>query len=227
KSAEQLVEVEIPEGILRKGFNRISLTTLEGGWIVFDHIKLTTATPLTMLPVKELVVENIHAAQYEINSEGKKIQPLLVEVSHIKNSPLLEVRLDGETVFSQVVETGKYVFEVPMKSTKGRKASNYKVLVDGKVVKVGKVDRSPQKTMQLGGYVNTLLGTAHSRWMIAPGPWMPFGMVKLSPDNQNSGWQAGYDPNFESIGTFSHIHEWTMTGLGTFPTSGDEIHTQV
>ena len=67
------------------------------------------------------------------------------------------------------------------------------------------------------GYVNTMMGAGHSRWMIAPGPWMPFGMVKLSPDNQNSGWQAGYDPTIESIGTFSHIHEWTMTGLGTFP----------
>src|SRR5690606_963260 len=60
----------------------------------------------------------------------------------------------------------------------------------------------------------------HSRWMIAPGPWMPFSMVKLSPDNQNGGWQAGYDPTFESIGTFSHIHEWTMAGLGTFPARG-------
>ena len=42
--------------------------------------------------------------------------------------------------------------------------------------------------------------------MIAPGPWMPFGMVKLSPDNQNAGWQAGYQPSFETIGCFSHIH---------------------
>src|SRR5690606_7502077 len=69
-------------------------------------------------------------------------------------------------------------------------------------------------------YIDTRMGTAHSRWMIAPGPWMPFSMVKLSPDNQNSGWQSGYDPVFESIGTFSHIHEWTMAGLGIMPTNG-------
>jgi putative alpha-1,2-mannosidase len=64
------------------------------------------------------------------------------------------------------------------------------------------------------------MGTAHSRWMIAPGPWMPFSMVKLSPDNQDAGWSSGYDPMYNSIGTFSHIHEWTLSGLGTFPTSG-------
>ncbi len=62
--------------------------------------------------------------------------------------------------------------------------------------------------------------------MIAPGPWMPFSMVKLSPDNQNNGWQAGYDPTFESIGAFSHIHEWTMSGLGTMPTNGP-LQTEV
>ncbi len=51
-------------------------------------------------------------------------------------------------------------------------------------------------------------------------------MVKLSPDNQNDGWQAGYDPTFESIGCFSHIHEWTIAGLGCMPTNGP-LQTQV
>lgn len=70
------------------------------------------------------------------------------------------------------------------------------------------------------------MGTAHSRWMIAPGPWMPFSMVKLSPDNQNKGWQSGYQPTFETIGCFSHIHEWTMAGLGMMPTNG-KLFTKV
>ena len=45
-------------------------------------------------------------------------------------------------------------------------------------------------------------------------------MVKMSPDNQNAGWQAGYQPSFENIGCFSHIHEWTMAGLGIMATNG-------
>ena len=69
-------------------------------------------------------------------------------------------------------------------------------------------------------YVNTFMGTAHSRWMIAPGPWMPFGMVKISPDNQPESWCSGYDYTHEYIDCFSHIHEWTMAGLGMMPTVG-------
>ena len=86
--------------------------------------------------------------------------------------------------------------------------------------------RSPQKEQTLADYVDTKMGTAHSRWMIAPGPWMPFSMVKLSPDNQNRGWQAGYQPTFETVGCFSHIHEWTMAGLGMMPTNG-KLYTRV
>jgi putative alpha-1,2-mannosidase len=32
-------------------------------------------------------------------------------------------------------------------------------------------------------YVDPLIGTSSSRWMLFPGAAMPFGMVKLSPDN--------------------------------------------
>jgi putative alpha-1,2-mannosidase len=56
--------------------------------------------------------------------------------------------------------------------------------------------------------------------MIAPGPWMPFGMVKLGPDNQDQRWIAGYDYPLEHINGFSHIHEWTMAGLLMMPTTG-------
>ena len=48
----------------------------------------------------------------------------------------------------------------------------------------------------------------------------------MSPDNQNAGWQAGYEPSFENIGCFSHIHEWTLGGLGIMAANG-ELKTRV
>lgn len=65
--------------------------------------------------------------------------------------------------------------------------------------------------------------------MLYPGASLPFGMVKLSPDNQdeiadprynNEGWKAGYEYTIESIAGFSHLHSWTMAGLLTMPTMG-------
>jgi predicted alpha-1,2-mannosidase len=72
-------------------------------------------------------------------------------------------------------------------------------------------------------YVDPMIGTGDSRWMLYPGPSMPFGMVKLSPDNQKAGWKAGYEYEIENIMGFSHIHSWTMGGLLFMPTTGDLI----
>src|SRR5271169_5769576 len=56
--------------------------------------------------------------------------------------------------------------------------------------------------------------------MLFPGPALPFGMVKLSPDNRRWGWGAGYKYDVGTILGFSHIHSWTMSGLLMMPTTG-------
>jgi len=72
-------------------------------------------------------------------------------------------------------------------------------------------------------YVNPFIGTNGSglRWMLFPGAAMPFGMVKLSPDNRGPGRiRAGYDYKIGNIMGFSHIHSWTMSGLLMMPGTG-------
>ena len=222
-SKEQKIEVVINPELIQKGGNEIQLTSLEGSWLVFDQIKLEAPKTALLLKPKNILVKNIKPADYELLENEVKVQPLLVEIQHLKGTPELEVQLDGKTIFKKTIEHGNEVLEAPMPAISELKTSRYKILVNGKIVQKGGIKRTSKKLKRLVDYVDTKIGTGHSRWMIAPGPWMPFGMVKISPDNQNNGWQAGYQPTFESIGTFSHIHEWTMAGLGTFPTNGPLI----
>ena len=70
-------------------------------------------------------------------------------------------------------------------------------------------------------YVNVFTGTSNSRWMLFPGPTMPMGMVKLSPDNQLSSWCAGYEYNISAINGFSFIHAYQMNGPSVMPTIGE------
>ena len=69
-------------------------------------------------------------------------------------------------------------------------------------------------------YVDPLMGTSESRWMLNPGTSLPFAMVQLSPDNQGDQWKSGYEYTIASIAGFSHIHSWTMAGLSVMPTTG-------
>jgi len=70
-------------------------------------------------------------------------------------------------------------------------------------------------------YVDPFLGTSSSRWMLFPGATMPFGMVKLSPDNTDK-WlmDAGYEYLIESISGFGFIHSWKMGSILTMSTTG-------
>ena len=217
---EQKIVFPISAELIRLGGNKIQLTTLEGSWLVFDQIKLEGPKKVLLSKPDKAFVNEVSAANYEIFKEGQRFQPLLLDIQHLKGSPIVKVLIEGKEVFQEVIENGQPIYEVLMEAVKTPKESKYSVIIDGKTLETGVIQRSPQKEISLADYVDTKIGTGHSRWMIAPGPWMPFSMVKIGPDNQNSGWQAGYQPTFESVGTFSHIHEWTMAGLGTFPTNG-------
>ncbi len=216
----QRLEIPVDAGSLRIGGNCVNLTVLEGSWVVFDNVELVADKDVSIEEPEQLFIRGIKAAEYEIESDGKQIQPLLLDIEHLDGHPEITVDLDGKLVFSGKMDAGRREFEIGMPAVDRETQSQYRIFVGGKLFRWGDVWRSPKPLQGVAGYVDTMLGTAHSRWMIAPGPWMPFSMVKLSPDNQNGGWQSGYQPSFESIGCFSHIHEWTMAGLGMMPTNG-------
>lgn len=217
---EQIIEIPIDRNVFRPGGNEIRLAILEGCWMVFDQVRLEGPEGVVIKPVRDVYMRNVSPANYEIQRNGQQYQPLLVDVEHINGEPELNVKIDGKSIFTKTIEKGRYTFEVPMPAVSSPTASRYEILIGNEVLERGQVQRSPQKPITPAQYVDTRIGTAHSRWMIAPGPWMPFSMVKLSPDNQNAGWQAGYEPSFENIGGFSHIHEWTMAGVSLMPTNG-------
>lgn len=69
--------------------------------------------------------------------------------------------------------------------------------------------------------VNMFTGTSNSRWQMFPGATLPFGLVKLSPDNQTNVWNGGYEYTVNSISGFSHLHAMALSGLSIMPVTGN------
>jgi predicted alpha-1,2-mannosidase len=67
---------------------------------------------------------------------------------------------------------------------------------------------------KLTKYVDPFLGTG-GHGHVYPGATIPFGMVQLSPDNGNEGWDwcSGYHYSSNTIAGFSHTH-LSGTGIG-------------
>lgn len=219
KATPATLEMILSADAMRNGGNQITITILQGAWIMFDQVRLE-GNSLDLITPEMVYIREVKAADYELEVDGKSFQPLLVDVEHLEGQSQLSVSLDGKAIFEEVLEQGRYTFEALMPAVDNEIKSTYEVKINGGVVQKGTVAREAQEKQTAADYIDTRIGTGHSRWMIAPGPWMPFSMVKLSPDNQNAGWQAGYQPSFESVGTFSHIHEWTLGGLGLFASNG-------
>src|SRR5271166_759508 len=74
------------------------------------------------------------------------------------------------------------------------------------------------------GEVDVFMGTSNSRWMLFPGATLPFGLVKLSPDNQGNVWNGGYEYTIGSISGFSHLHAMSLSGVSLMPVVGPIEH---
>src|SRR6186997_1890102 len=73
---------------------------------------------------------------------------------------------------------------------------------------------SPVHGQQLTRYVDPFIGTG-GHGHTYPGATVPFGMVQLSPDNGQNGWDwcSGYHYSSDSLAGFSHTH-LSGTGIG-------------
>jgi predicted alpha-1,2-mannosidase len=225
RAKEYLLHVEIPPGELEAGFNRIALTIQRGSWVLFDAITFEAPPGVQLAPKRDTVVRSVKPAAFGTKSKGGSAisQTCLVDVQQFDRNATLTVSADDVPCLTPTVEPGRTILEAPLPAvaaTGKAGTATIRVRAGNELLYSGSVTRSTVPEASPADYVDVFMGTAHSRWMIAPGPWMPFGMVKLSPDNEDQHWLAGYDYSLEHINGFSHIHEWTMAGLLMMPTTG-------
>ncbi|MBK5196630.1 MAG: hypothetical protein JJE08_11515, partial [Proteiniphilum sp.] len=144
KCIHHRIEILLEKGLIKEGGNEISLTSLEGSWLIFDAIRLEGATDaVTEEKIGQAYLRGVEVAQYQ--TVDPPAQPLLIDLEHLEGSPLVEVTLDGESILSEQLEEGRYLLEAPMPAVTSKQQSSYEVMIDGRSVETGRVNRSPQK----------------------------------------------------------------------------------
>jgi predicted alpha-1,2-mannosidase len=221
KAKPQTVQFEFPSKLLKRGYNEIALRSTRGSWLVFDALRLDAPPGINLASnLSSTVIRRVSVAPYAVSREGATPATVRVEVFRKDSSGNLTVQFDSRKVREIALEPGLQVLEIPAPVSAKGQGTQVLLRADGRLLYDGILSLDAAPPVEPADYVDVFMGTAHSRWMIAPGPWMPFGMVKISPDNQNESWCAGYEYSHDYIDCFSHIHEWTMSGLGMMPTVG-------
>jgi len=220
EGTEYIHTVEITSRELRVGLNKIELVQLSGCWIVFDAIRFEATDEVLLAPASDTLVDTIKAAPFRINRDGQDYQPLLVDLIQLDDTSELTFRIEGADDITKVVEPGHSILELDVAPANRSTVTDVEVWKDDEKLFTGKATRDRVPMVSLADYVDPFTGTADSRWMLTPGPWMPLSMVKISPINEDWKWKAGYEYSIENIMGFDHIHSWTMAGLLMMPTIG-------
>ena len=214
------VRFDFPAALLRPGYNELALRSTKGSWLVFDALRFEAPADAKLAPPASTVVRSVSAAPYAVSGNRKTPATLRVEVFRAGGPGKLKLTIGNSAPVALDTAPGLQVLEVPAPASAPGRPARVELSAEGRVLCATPLSLPAGPPVTPADYVDIFKGTAHSRWMIAPGPWFPYGMVKISPDNQTAGWCAGYEYSIEQVDCFSHIHEWTMAGLGMMPTLG-------
>ncbi len=220
EGSEYIHSVDIAPNELHPGLNKIEMMQLSGCWIVFDAIRFEASDDVSLAPASSTLIDSVKAAPFRIAHDGRQYQPLLVDLIQLDAIDEVTFRIEGAKDVTKTVEPGRSILEVEMALVSQPTTTAVAILKDGKTLFEGKVTRAHVPMVTPADYADPFTGTADSRWMLTPGPWMPLSMVKISPINEEWKWKAGYEYSIENIMGFDHIHSWTMAGLLMMPTTG-------
>lgn len=216
--------LNVPSAWLNKGINKIQLGTIAGTWALFDCIRMETPRAMVLKQNTSTSIHSVQAASFEYElKDGKRIQPVLVDLTQMDQSRMLTFQVAGFPPETKCVEAGKSILEIAMPAlASGKKNKPVSITIkDGnELIYKGTVVREANPLHVDVDYVDLLMGTGNSRWMFKPGPSLPLSMVQIAPDNQNQIWKAGYEYTIENIMGFNHFSDWTMTGFLMQPTCG-------
>lgn len=208
----------IPGRLLGRKTDKLVLQLFHGKSVTFDAILFKGPQETSLFPMGNDPLVFLSMSAYEEVQKSKRVQPLWLEVIAQEDT---ELRVEVEKrVYTKRIDPGRSVVEIPLPAVREKTHSHVRVFLKEKELVAESLERGPKPLVTPADYVNQFAGSSGSRWMIGPGPWMPFGMVKIMPDNEDFHWKSGYEYNLENIMGFSHIHEWTMAGLLMMPTTG-------
>ena len=222
---EHRFAIDVPASALRAGLNEIRITNADLSWVVYDAVAFDAPAGTGLAPAGGAFLESVALDPWLSRAGGRLSQVVRATVLALGGKEPLTIRAGGAEPVTVEPAAGLQEVALRLPPAKTPRRVTVELARGEKALDARTVRQTPGREREIVDYVDCLIGTSTSRWMLYPGPSMPFGMVKLSPDNQGQDpaktlWKAGYEYTIENVMGFSHVHAWTMGGLLTMPTVG-------
>jgi alpha-mannosidase len=113
KGRECRLVIDFPAGALKVGTNNVTITSLEGSWVLYDQMAMTVPSGIQSGPVEpQTKLLDVHTQTYMVShDDGKMYQPVLVSVLHIGEPVEAIVAVNGNESAEQLLNPGFKVIE--------------------------------------------------------------------------------------------------------------------
>ena len=106
KGREHVIEVTVPAGALRAGDNRVSITTLNGSWVLWDALRFDVPRGTEMVEVKSrTIVRSVSTQPVLVRNEGQDVQGIALEFMRVGGK-------DEKKVFVEACRNGQIHLDV-------------------------------------------------------------------------------------------------------------------
>ena len=217
---EHRFAIAVPSATLKAGLNEITITNTGLSWILYDWLGFEAPKGSALALAQGALLRTATLDPWLSRKGGTLSQELTVTYLVLGDGKGLSLAVTGLGPRKLPAKGGERSVSLRLPPVTEPRPITVELKSGGDTVGSQRLVQKPAREREAVDYVDCLLGTSTSRWMLYPGPSTPFSMVKLSPDNQRKCWKAGYEYTIENIAGFSHLHSWTMGGLLTMPTTG-------
>jgi len=113
KGRECRLVIDFPAGALKMGTNNITITSLEGSWVLYDQAAMTVPSGFEAGPVEPVTrFLDVQSRPYLLkHDDGNMYQPVLVSVLHIGQPTEAVVLVNGSESARQSLKPGYKVIE--------------------------------------------------------------------------------------------------------------------
>jgi alpha-mannosidase len=101
------IQIPFPTSILKVPDNEIKITSVSGGWFLYDHIALTVPDVYKLIhPSERILIRDVKCLPFLSEKNGNLVQPVKMKVINTGEDKEVNIIIDTLRTISRIIKTG-------------------------------------------------------------------------------------------------------------------------
>lgn len=149
KGREHVIELSVPAHLLRAGNNSVSVTTVEGSWVLWDALRFDAPAGTELIEVKTRTgIRSIRTEPAVVRHEGKECQPITLDIIHL-GGPVDVQLIAGDVETALSLKPGVQSVNAFLTPVAAAKTVKIALFLEGEAITTQKVELQPVRRWEI------------------------------------------------------------------------------